>query len=186
MADQHTPTPMTDADITPPPANAEFRPAEPLKEAGATFEADTGSESGSAGENRGTSQQARDKVAEVRGQAADKVAEVRGQATDKARNYAEDGKARATVALGQLSGMLNDAAGQVDEKLGAQYGEYARTAANKVDGFTSALDAKSVDELFDDARELVRKSPGVAIGAAAAIGFVVARLLTSGIDQRDA
>ena len=45
--------------------------------------------------------------------------------------------------------------------------------------------SKSVDDLLDSARELVRKSPGVAIGAAAAVGFVVARLLTAGLDQRD-
>jgi len=35
--------------------------------------------------------------------------------------------------------------------------------------------------LFADARELVKKSPAVAIGAAAALGFVVARLARSGI-----
>lgn len=115
----------------------------------------------------------------------DNTAKLRGQATDKARDLAEDGKARASGALGQLSQLLTDAAGQVDDKLGEQYGHYARTAAEKVQGFSSHLDGKSVDELVDSARELVRKSPGMAIGAAAAVGFVVARLLTAGLDQRD-
>lgn len=111
---------------------------------------------------------------------------LRGQAQDKARLYVEQGKAKATDSLGQLVQMLNDAAGQVDEKVGAQYGQYARTAADKVQGFSSAIDAKDVDELMDDVRELVRKSPAVAIGVAAGVGFVLVRLLGSGLDQRDA
>ncbi|MBY0301455.1 MULTISPECIES: hypothetical protein [Sphingomonas] len=117
---------------------------------------------------------------------ADNVAKGREQATDKARLYAEDGKARATSALGQLSTMLNDAAAQVDEKIGEQYGQYARQAADRVQGLSSSIDAKTVDDLVADVRELVKKSPAVAVGVAAGIGFVVARLLSSGLDHRDA
>jgi ElaB/YqjD/DUF883 family membrane-anchored ribosome-binding protein len=158
-------------DITPPPANADFTPAEPLKDAGVEFTPE-GSSSSTAGGLKQT--------------LLDKTSDARGQAADKARLYAEDGKAKATNALGELSQMLTDAAGQVDEKLGAQYGQYARAAADRVQDFSSALDSKSVDELVADARALVQKSPAVAIGAAAAIGFVIARVLTSGLDQRDA
>lgn len=113
------------------------------------------------------------------------TARLREQAGDKARTLAEDGKARATDALGQLSQLLTDAAGQVDEKLGEQYGHYARAAADRMQGFSAQLNEKSVDELIDGARDLVRKSPAVAIGAAAAVGFVVARLLTAGLDGND-
>ena len=104
------------------------------------------------------------------------------QATDKVRTFAEDGKARASGALEQLAQLLTDAAGQVDEKLGAQYGGYARTAADTVSGYADQVKAKDVDALFDDARELVRKSPAIAVGAAAAVGFVIARLVQSGVD----
>jgi ElaB/YqjD/DUF883 family membrane-anchored ribosome-binding protein len=104
------------------------------------------------------------------------------QATDKVRTFAEDGKARASGALEQVAQLLTDAAGQVDEKLGSQYGGYARSAADSVSGFADQVKAKDIDELFDDARELVRKSPAIAVGAAAAIGFVVARLVQSGVD----
>ena len=104
------------------------------------------------------------------------------QATDKVRTFAEDSKARASGALEQVAQLLTDAAGQVDEKLGSQYGGYARNAADSVSGFADQVKAKDIDELFDDARELVRKSPAIAVGAAAAIGFVVARLVQSGVD----
>ena len=104
------------------------------------------------------------------------------QAADKARTLAEDGKARAGNALDQLAQLLNDAAGQVDDKLGAQYGGYARSAADSVSGFADQVKAKDIDALVEDATALVRKSPGVAVGVAAAAGFVVARLIQSGID----
>lgn len=170
MAD--TPKPMTDGDIIPPPAGTEFRPAAPLKNAGVSFES---AEGGTAGTFAGAKQTL-----------AHNTARLREQAGEKARTFADDGKAKATGALTELSKLLTDAAGQVDEKLGAQYGQYARSAADRVQGFSSTLDQKSVDDLVESARELVRKSPAVAIGAAAAVGFVVARLLTAGLDQRDA
>lgn len=114
--------------------------------------------------------------------AKDSAASYGAQAADKARAFADTGKQRATDALGQLSQLLTDAAAQVDEKMGAQYGDYARTAAGQVSTFADQLKAKDVDAIVDDARDYIRKSPGVAIGVAAALGFVVARLVQSGID----
>jgi ElaB/YqjD/DUF883 family membrane-anchored ribosome-binding protein len=172
--DGDTLKPMTDADIETPAADAALRAADPLKGAGSSPGTDSAGKDVSA------------TISNLTQTLKDKTADTRAQAGDKARVYAEDGKAKATDALGQLSQMLVDAAGQVDERLGEQYGQYARSAADKVQGFSSQLDAKSVDELFDDARELVKKSPAVAIGVAAAFGFVVARLLTAGADQRNA
>ena len=185
MADQQdrdTLQPLDDGGITPPPAGADFTPAAPLKDAGVEFS--PASEGGTAGNQGGST--GGSTLANAKQTVLDKTADARGQATDKARGFAEDGKARATSALGQLSQMLTDAAGQVDEKLGDQYGQYARAAADRVQGYSTALDEKSIDELVADARALVQKSPAVAIGAAAAIGFVIARVLTSGLDQRDA
>lgn len=107
---------------------------------------------------------------------------VLGEAGDKVRGYAEQGKARAGSALDELSMMINGAADQVDEKLGGQYGQYARSAADAISGFSESLKAKQVDDLIDDARGFVKKSPAVAIGAAAAIGFVLSRVIKSGLD----
>jgi hypothetical protein len=44
---------------------------------------------------------------------------------------------------------------------------------------------KDVDTLFDDAREVVRKSPVVAIGTAAAIGFALVRLVKAGMPDKE-
>ncbi|MDB5696369.1 MAG: hypothetical protein JWN21_1912 [Sphingomonas bacterium] len=160
--------PMTDADIL-PPTNTDFTPAVPMSEATVEFEAAT---EGTGNETGGSPRQ----------QLKDVGSKLTAQASDKALGFAEMGKERAGGMLDQLAQMLTDAAGQVDGKLGAQYGQYARSAAEQVQGLSSSVKDKDMEELLDDARTLVRKSPAVAIGAAAAIGFVVARLFQSGLD----
>ncbi|WP_258043025.1 hypothetical protein [Sphingomonas sp. NBWT7] len=182
MADE-TPKPMTDQDISPAAADA-FAPADPLKSAGDDFASpSSGSDTNASGADTATSGDEGSPGA--RQTISENVTKLKGEAADRVLGLADQGKARASGALDQLSQMLNDAAAQVDDKLGAQYGQYARNAAESVQGFSSSLNDRSVDDLLDDARALVRKSPAVAIGAAAAAGFVVARLLSAGLDQRD-
>ena len=83
------------------------------------------------------------------------------------------------VALGRA---VFDTAPTVDDKLGAKYGDYARTASKSLQDASSRLDAKSVEELGEDAREFVRKSPGLAVGIAAVGGFLLARLFRGSND----
>ena len=104
----------------------------------------------------------------------------KAQATDSARAAATKGKDRATEAVGSIGKLIRDSAAQIDDNVGKQYGDYARSAADMVEGFAGKMDAKDIDALAEDARHFVRKSPAVAIGAAAAIGFVLARLVRSG------
>jgi ElaB/YqjD/DUF883 family membrane-anchored ribosome-binding protein len=112
----------------------------------------------------------------------DEAGKLTGQAGDRLRAFADDGKARATGALDELARAIDDAAGTIDEKVGDQFGGYARSASGAVTNFADTLRNKEVDDLLEDAREFVRKSPGVAIGAAAAVGFVLARVLRAGVD----
>jgi ElaB/YqjD/DUF883 family membrane-anchored ribosome-binding protein len=135
-------------------------------EADVAFEADSG-----LGEKKTASQTIKDEANRLGGQAA-----------DRARALADEGKTRATTALDEFSRMMTDAAGTVDEKLGAQYGQYARTAADSISGFAETLRAKDVDDLVEDATAFVKKSPAIAIGVAAAVGFVLARVVKSGVD----
>lgn len=109
------------------------------------------------------------------------VQSLKAQASDKARDVASQGKERAAEALDSVSRMVSETADTVDERLGPQYGNYVRKAADALDGFNDSIRNKQVDELFDDARNLVRQSPAVAIGAAAAIGFLLVRLVRSGM-----
>jgi len=115
----------------------------------------------------------------------DSATRLQQQASEKARAYAIDGKAKAGGALDEFSRLMNDAATSVDDKLGAQYGDYARSAAKSLAGFSDQLKARDLDELLDDLKNFARRSPAVAVGTAAAIGFVLARLVKSGIEPAD-
>ena len=103
------------------------------------------------------------------------------QAGARARDYTAQGKDRAVEALDGVASLVGDAASQVSEKLGDQYGAYIRQAADAVGGLASTLRDKDPDELFDDARNVVRSSPVIAVAAAAAVGFLVARVVKSGL-----
>lgn len=103
-----------------------------------------------------------------------------GQAKDRASELAIEGKAKTSDALASLGKIVADNAGTIDEKLGARYGDYARTAARSMQETAAKIEAKDLNELGEDAKEFVRKSPGVAIGLAAVAGFLVARLLKGG------
>jgi ElaB/YqjD/DUF883 family membrane-anchored ribosome-binding protein len=106
-----------------------------------------------------------------------------GQAKDAALNGATSAKNVTGEALHGLSKLIADTAETVDSKLGPQYGDYARKAAEAVSGAAKSLDDKDIDQLAEDARNFVRKSPAVAIGAAAIVGFVLMRLMRGSSDE---
>lgn len=112
----------------------------------------------------------------------DEFANLKEKAGQQAKQAADRGKERASEALGGFGKILRDSAQTIDERVGAEYGDYARKAADAVDDFAGKMDAKQVEEIVEDARQFVRKSPAVAIGAAAAIGFILARMVRSGRD----
>ena len=161
---------------TPADRPTSIEPAGALTAAGAEFQAETGF----------TPNPDRPAMfAGARQALKDEAGKLTQTGIEKARTYAVDGKDKAGGALEEFAKLLTDAAGTVDEKLGAQYGDYARSAANSLSGFGDTLRNKDVDELLNDAKELVKKSPAVAIGTAAAVGFVLARLVKSGLDAND-
>lgn len=102
--------------------------------------------------------------------------QVKEQATKTARTVADTAKDKTGATMQGLAKLINDSAETVDSKMGSQYGDYARKAAEAVAGAAKSLDAKDVDQLVDEARDFVKKSPAVAIGAAAVLGFVLMRL----------
>lgn len=108
------------------------------------------------------------------------------RALTKARSAASQGKERTGNAIENLSKMIEDSARTIDNNVGEKYGNYARSAADAVSSFAEKLNAKEIDEMVEDARGFVRKSPAVAIGAAAVVGFLLSRLIKSGIDDKDA
>jgi ElaB/YqjD/DUF883 family membrane-anchored ribosome-binding protein len=94
----------------------------------------------------------------------------------KAGELAREGKDRASDALASLGKVVADNATTLDGKFGTRYGDYARSAARGLQETAAKLDNKSVEQIGEDAREMVRKSPAAAVGLAALAGFLFARM----------
>lgn len=103
------------------------------------------------------------------------------QAGEKARGLVTQGLERTAEALANVSKMIGDTADGIEERLGPEYGDYARRAAGAIENTANTIASKDPDELIDDTRNFVRNSPGIALAGAAVVGFVVARLLKSGL-----
>ncbi len=106
-----------------------------------------------------------------------------GQAADKARGLVGQGLNAAAKRSPTSPSWSATPPPSLDERLGEEYGEYARRAAGALEDAANNISAKNPDELIDDTREFVRKSPGVALAGAAIIGFALVRLVKSGLDR---
>ena len=107
---------------------------------------------------------------------------LKGAASDRALGFLGQGIERSSGALTNISALVGDTAANLDERLGQEYGDYARSAAASIDKAANSLAAKQPDELFEDARTFVRKSPGIALAGAAILGFALVRVVKSGLD----
>jgi ElaB/YqjD/DUF883 family membrane-anchored ribosome-binding protein len=107
------------------------------------------------------------------------------QAGERARGLVSQGLERSAEALSNVSKLVGDTADGLDERLGPEFGEYARKAASAIENTANSIATKDADELIEDTRNFVRNSPGVAIAGAAIVGFALARLLKSGLSSRD-
>jgi ElaB/YqjD/DUF883 family membrane-anchored ribosome-binding protein len=103
------------------------------------------------------------------------------QAGEKARGLVSQGLERSAEALANVSKLVGDTAPGIEDRLGTEYGDYARRAASAIETTANAIAEKDPDELIEDTRNFVRNSPGLALAGAAVIGFVVARLLKTGL-----
>ena len=103
------------------------------------------------------------------------------QAGDRARGLVTQGLERTSETLANVSKMVGDTAAGIEERLGPEYGDYARRAAGAIENAANTIAEKDPDELIQDTRTFVRNSPGIALAGAAVIGFIVAELLKSGL-----
>lgn len=118
-----------------------------------------------------------DVIVEVKGEAADilhKAGAGAKSAASSGKDYAAEGLSGLADAARQIAGKLSDAPADSGN---AKAAEFARKAADSIDKFSSRLREKEVEEIAEDARSAVRNNPAIAVGAAAVIGFALARFL---------
>ena len=104
------------------------------------------------------------------------------QAGDKARGLVGQGLERASEALANVGadGRRHCAAASMSgSATNMAIMRAALPARSRMP--PTASPSKDPDELIDDTRNFVRNSPGMALAGAAVVGFVVARLVKSGL-----
>ncbi len=88
-----------------------------------------------------------------------------------------EGKSQVSDTLNGVADAVRDLASKLENGGTAPLAKYVHDAADRVATWGDAIDRKSVDELLDDTRNLVRTSPALAVGLALAGGFVVSRIV---------
>jgi hypothetical protein len=96
---------------------------------------------------------------------------------------AEDGKTELARRFDGLVMMAHEFAAKLDSSNAGPFGDYLRYAAGSLESFQATLRDRPVAHLLDDGRDLVRRSPQVAIGVALVAGFIAARLIKSGSNR---
>ena len=158
---------------------ARARFAKALDEARAGAEA-LGKEARERGE--AVSEKLTEAVAATRVDLVEEARALSEEAKARAATLASEGKARASDALTGLGKVVADNAGVIDEHLGEKYGDYARQAARHIHETAAKIESKDLTEIGEDAREFVRTSPGLALGLATVVGFMLARAFRGGKD----
>ena len=109
---------------------------------------------------------------------------VRTQTGDTVKHFAEEGKAQVAATLDGLVKAVQEFAERIGPAESTPVARFAHQAADALGGWTSTVNDKSVDELLEDGRELVKKSPAVALGIAVAAGFALSRFLKATTPNR--
>ncbi len=168
--------------VTETGATVEFSPEELSGTGDEVVEGPQGQRSGGGSANSGgTGNSSGSLIDRVRGEGG----KLSTQAADKARGLVGQGLERSAEALANVGKLVGETADGLDERLGEDYGDYARRAAGAIENAANNLAAKDPDELVDDIRDFIRKSPGVALAGAAIAGFAIARLIKSGLSADD-
>ena len=91
-----------------------------------------------------------------------------GQAAEKARGFVGQGLERSGEALANVSKLVGDTAAGLDERLGSEYGDYARKAASAIEEAANKVSAKDPDELIDEGMAYAKAELGLAKATAEA------------------
>jgi hypothetical protein len=119
----------------------------------------------------------------IRGIVGNVGTKAKDEVTNRARGFVGEGLKSGSATLGNIAGIIEETVEQIGERLGPQYGDYAKTASQTIQRYASTLESKDPEELVDDARDLIRKSPAVVITGAAILGFGLVRLLKAGMPE---
>ena len=152
---------------------------------GRTSVGDNGNRSGFNAASDTIAEAAADTAAELGGfarrtgeQAKEAVVSAASRATEGAENYADRQLDWGVEMLGHVADSVRAAADNLSETA-PPLGAFAREAADRMETFSRSLRGQSVRDLAQTASDFARRRPAVVLGAAAAVGFLLVRMVNT-------
>ncbi len=102
---------------------------------------------------------------------------LRDGAAGQLSSLADNGKSQLIDIIDGLVQAAEEFAVKLHDGAGGPVADIARSAVDTLGDWRDAIDAKSVEEILDDGRDLIRSQPVLAIGISIAAGFALARVL---------
>jgi hypothetical protein len=119
-----------------------------------------------------------EKVSKVGADAQSKMSEAAGPVKDQIEDFAEQQKSAGADQVSELGRAVHGAAEQLGKEL-PQAAGYIHAAADKLEGASSALRDRSVEELMDTFNQFARSQPAAAFAGSVLAGFALSRFLKS-------
>jgi hypothetical protein len=114
-------------------------------------------------------------VSDVAGAAMERGRDFLDSARDQATGYMDKRKDDFAQSVADLGQSLRDACRQFEDRPNIR--SFVDNAAGGLDEFADSIRAKSFNEIFEQAEDLIRARPGVVVAATAAMGFMMARFI---------
>jgi len=107
----------------------------------------------------------------------EKADELLEAARKRGRGLLNRQKRAAVEELSSVAGVMRDAAAKFEERQEEGVGDYVRKAADYVEGLSSSLGERDLEELLHQAEGTLRERPALCLGLTAGVGFMLGRFL---------
>jgi ElaB/YqjD/DUF883 family membrane-anchored ribosome-binding protein len=104
-----------------------------------------------------------------------------GAAREQATSYVDQRKDEVAQTIADFAGSLRQACEQFDDR--PQIRGLVDGAANSIDEIAESIRARSFNEIFDYAEDMIRERPGTVAAATLALGFLVARFIKASAEN---
>lgn len=122
---------------------------------------------------------ARESVDEVTDQARQQTRELAHNAKEEAVSMAETRKHQLTSELHNIAQAFRTSGQELRHQEAAPTAKYIDNLANRIEGASSYLDGRSVDEILTDAEQFARERPEIFLGGAFGLGLLISRFFKS-------
>jgi hypothetical protein len=120
-------------------------------------------------------------VSEMAGAAVDQGRQFLHSAREQATGYMDQRKDAVAQSIADFGQSLRDACAQFDDRPNIK--TVVDSAADGIDQLAESIRARSFNELFDEAEDLIRRRPGTVAAATMVAGFLVARFIKASAEN---